>query len=59
MQDSHISESEAIKLINMQEWQAKIDRMKSQKMPPKQVELKAPRTAPMVDRKSMAGGIDE
>jgi len=59
MQDSHISEKEALNLINMQEWQEKIDRMKSHPKPKKQVELKVPHIAPMLDRKSMAGGIDD
>lgn len=59
MQDSHITEKEALKLIESMKWKEVIDRMKSHPKPKKQVELKVPHIAPMLDRKSMAGGIDE
>ena len=56
MQDSGISEKEALKLIESMKWKEVIDRMKSHPKPKKQVELKVPRNAPIVDRKSMGAG---
>lgn len=56
MQDSHITESEAIKLLEKPKWQAAIDRMKSKPRPKKQVEVRVPKREPIFDRKTMATG---
>lgn len=56
MQDSHIPESEAFKLLDKLKWQAAIDRMKSMPKHIKQVEVRVPKREPIFDRKTMATG---